>query len=99
MVFPTFDFDRADNAIYETDTFCELQSHMELSASAAESGTNLFADDTPRDGALDGDTHLYNIKRLDPDEIQAMVDEGTSRMITRQNTISNSTGRPRWLSI
>ena len=81
LVFPAFDFDRADNATYETDTFCELQSHMGLSASAAESGTDLFADDTPRDGAPDGDTHLYNIKRLDPDEIQAMVDKGISRMV------------------
>jgi len=58
-----------------------LQSHIGLSASAAKSGTDLFADDTPRDGAPDGDTHLYNIKRLDPDEIQAMVDKGISRMV------------------
>jgi len=81
LVFPAFDFDRADNATYETDAFCELQSYMGLSQSAAESGTDLFADDTLRDGAPDGDTHLYNIKRLDVDEIQDMVDESITRMV------------------
>ena len=82
LVFPAFNFNRADNATYETDAFCELQSHMGLSGSAAESGTDLFADDTPREtSAPDGDTHLYNIKRLGPDAIQDMIDEGINRMI------------------
>ena len=82
LVFPAFKFDRADNAKYETDAFCELQSHMGLSGSAAESGTDLFADDTPREtSAPDGDTHLYNIKRLGPGAIQDMIDEGISRMV------------------
>jgi hypothetical protein len=53
-----------------------------LSDSAAESGTHLFADDTDREtGTPDGDTHLYNIKRLSPDAILGMIDEGIGRMI------------------
>jgi hypothetical protein len=28
LVFPAFDFDRAANAHYGTDAFCELQSHL-----------------------------------------------------------------------
>jgi hypothetical protein len=82
LVFPAFDFDRAENAHYDTDAFCELQSHLGLSSSAAESGTDLFADDTMRDeGAPDADTHLHNIKQLDPDDIQQMVTEGIVRMV------------------
>ena len=82
LVFPAFEFGRAENAAYETDTFLELQSHIGLSNSAAESGTDLFADDTEREtGSPDGDTHLYNIKRLSPDAIQEMIDEGISRMV------------------
>lgn len=81
LVFSAFDFDRADNTAYDTEAFCELQSHMGLSGSAAESGTGLFADDTTREGTPDGDTHLHNIKRLGPDTIQEMVDEGIGRMV------------------
>jgi len=81
LVFPTFDFDRAENAHYESDAFLELQSHMGLSASAAESGTDLFADDTDRDDAPDGDTHHHNIQRLTSDEIEQMVDEAIGRMV------------------
>lgn len=84
LVFPAFDFDRAENAHYDTNAFCELQSHLGLSSSAAESGTDLFADDTMRDeGAPDADTHLHNIKHLDPDEIQQMVTEGIGRMVSK----------------
>jgi len=82
LVFPAFSFSRASNAHYETDTFLELQSHMGLSGSAAESGTDLFADDTVRDtGAPNADTHIYNIKRLSSETIQTMVDEGIGRMV------------------
>jgi hypothetical protein len=82
LVFPVFEFGRAQNVHYNTDMFLELQSHMGLSDSAAESGTHLFADDTEREtGTPDGDTHLYNIKRLGSDAIQEMVDEGISRMV------------------
>ena len=82
LVFPAFEFRRAQNEHYETDAFLELQSHMGLSGSAAESGTDLFADDTDREtGAPDADTHLYNIKRLGLDAVQEMVDEGISRMV------------------
>jgi len=81
LVFPVFDFDRAENAKYDTEAFCEVQSHLGLSASAAESGTDLFTDDTQREDSPDGDTHLRNIKQLDPDRIQEMVDEGIGRMV------------------
>jgi hypothetical protein len=82
LAFPAFDFGRADNAHYDRDAFLELQSHMGLSNSAAESGTDLFDDDTTREtGAPDADTHLYNIKRLDRDEIEEMIDDGISRMV------------------
>jgi hypothetical protein len=76
LVFPAFEFDRAENAHYDSDVFCELQSHLGLSSSAAESGTDLFADDTARDDSPDGDTHLHNIKQLDPSAVLEMVDEG-----------------------
>jgi hypothetical protein len=33
------------------------------------------------EGAPDADTHLHNIKQLDPDEIQVMVNEGIGRMV------------------
>jgi len=82
LVFPAFEFGRARNAHYERDAFLELQSHLGLSHSAAESGTDLFTDDTERDtGAPDADTHLYNIKRLDRDEIEKMVNEAIGRMV------------------
>lgn len=81
LVFPAFSFDRAQNAHYETDTFCELQCHLGLSSSAAESGTDLFAEDTTRGSAPDADTHLRNIKQLDPNEILSMVDESIGRIV------------------
>jgi hypothetical protein len=81
LVFPAFEFDRAENVHYESDAFCELQSHLGLSSSAAESGTDLFADDTVREDSPDADTHLHNVKRLDPDMVQKMVDEGIGRMV------------------
>lgn len=37
LVFPAFEFNRTENARYESDAFCELQSHLGLSSSAAES--------------------------------------------------------------
>lgn len=81
LVFPTFDFNRADNAHYETDAFLELQSHLGLSHSAAESGTNLFQQDTRRDeGAPDADTHLRNIKQLGRDQVAAMFEAAIDRM-------------------
>jgi len=88
LLFPAFEFDRAENARYESDAFCELQSHLGLSSSAAESGTDLFADDTTRDGSPDADTHLYNIKRLEPADVQRMVDEAVGRMVHRSETPS-----------
>jgi len=81
LVFPAFDFERAENAKYETDAFLELQSHLGLSQSAAESGTDLYLQDTEREDSPDGDTHLRNIKRLTPSQIQEMVDEGIGRML------------------
>jgi len=82
LVFPAFDFGRARNAHYERDTFLELQSHLGLSHSAAESGTDLFGDDrTCGTGAPDADTHLRNIKQLTRDKIEKMINEGISRMV------------------
>jgi hypothetical protein len=81
LVFPAFEFDRAENAHYKSEAFCELQSHLGLSSSAAESGTDLFADDIAREDSPDGDTHLHNIKRLDPSLVLSMVDEGIGRMV------------------
>jgi hypothetical protein len=84
LVFPAFSFDRAENAHYEDDAFLELQCHLGLSHSAAESGQHLFAQDTDRQaGAPDADTHLYNIKRLDHEMIMQMVDEAIGRMVHR----------------
>lgn len=54
---------------------------MGLSASAAESGTDLFADDTERSTSPDGDTHLPDVKRLGPEETRVMVDEGIGRIV------------------
>ena len=82
LVFPVFSFDRAENAHYDDDALLELQCHLGLSDSAAESGTKLFAQDTSRpEGAPDADTHLFNIKRLNHEQILEMVDEGISRMV------------------
>jgi hypothetical protein len=84
LVFPAFSFDRAENAHYETNSFLELQSHMGLSASAAESGTKLFAQDTTREeGAPDGDTHLRNIKQLSPERVMEMVNAAIGRMVNQ----------------
>jgi hypothetical protein len=80
LVFPSFDFKREENAHYADDAFLELQTHMGLTASAAESGTDLFAQDSDRDYAPDADTHLRTIQQLDPDDVLEMVDEGISRM-------------------
>jgi hypothetical protein len=81
LVFPAFEFDRAENAHYESVAFCELQSHLGLSSTAAETGTTLFADDTGRVDSPDGDTHLHNIKRLDHSNVLTMVDEAIGRMV------------------
>ena len=82
LVFPAFGFDRASNARYEAEAFCELQSRLGLSSCAAETGTTLFSDDTEREkGTPDADTHLRNIKRLDQESIQTMIDEGIDRML------------------
>lgn len=83
LVFPAFEFNRAENAHYDSDAFYELQGHLGLSSSAAESGTDLFSDDTIREDLPDADTHLHNIKRLDPEKVQKMVDEGICRMVTQ----------------
>jgi hypothetical protein len=81
LVFLAFEFDRAENAHYESDVFCELQSHLGLSSSAAETGTDLFADDNARRDSPDGDTGLHNIKRLYPPTVLEMVDDGIGRMV------------------
>ncbi len=78
LVFPCFGFNRAENAHYEQEAFLELQTHMGLTQSAAESGTDIFAQDTDRPHAPDGDTHLHAIQQLDPDSVLRMVDDGIS---------------------
>jgi hypothetical protein len=35
------------------------------------------------EGASDADTHLHNIKRLEPKDIQAMVNKGIGRMVSK----------------
>lgn len=83
LVFPVFDFDRAENAHYEADAFLELQSHLGLSHSAVESGSKLFRQDTSREkGAPDADTHLRNIKQLQREQVATYLNRAIGRMAT-----------------
>lgn len=60
-----------------------------MSDSAAESGTDLYADDLGPDIRPDEDTHLYNIKRLDPDRVLEMVDRGIGVMASEAKLYLN----------
>jgi hypothetical protein len=80
LVYPCFDFDRRDTIQYEKNQFLNLQSHLGLSHSAAESGSDLYADNVGYEEAPDADTHLYNIKRLTPEKVLNAILEHQSEL-------------------
>mgnify|MGYP000515993825 FL=1 len=92
VVFPAFDFDRSDEAIYDDEELLLLESLLGVTGTAANGGAETYGDyvnpdpeiDEPffRDGPT-GETLLEAIKDLEIEEITEMVNRGAARVLTR----------------
>ncbi|SDK11118.1 IS4 transposase [Halovenus aranensis] len=83
IVFPAIDLDRPDDGTQYADTaFLDLQSYLGLTGTAANQGSQMFDEETTRDGGGPaGDTHLQYIKQLDAIEIASMVNGAIGSMM------------------
>lgn len=48
LIFPLVDFDRADNATYDTDTYLDAEYLMDLNGLTAEQGMEIYADNVAK---------------------------------------------------
>lgn len=92
VVFPAFEFDRPDKAIYEDDELLLVETLLGITGTAANGGAEIYGDHVNPDPALDdaffedgpsGETLLTAIKALKPPAIAEMVNRGAARVLTR----------------
>jgi len=92
VVFPAFEFDRSEDAIYNDEELLMLESCLGLTGTAANGGAEEYGDivnpDPDRDDPFyedgpSGETLLEAIKNSSPTEIAEMVNEGAARVLTR----------------
>ena len=92
VVFPAFEFDRSEDAIYDDEELLMLESCLGLTGTAANGGAEEYGDivnpDPDRDDPFyedgpSGETLLEAIKNSSPTEIAEMVNEGAARVLTR----------------
>lgn len=90
VVFPAFDFDRPEEAIYDEDDLLTLEALMGIKNLSANDGGKALGDqldpdvDAPfyEDGPT-GETLLEDVKELDPEDISEMVNRAAMRTLTR----------------
>jgi hypothetical protein len=92
VVFPAFEFDRSDRAIYDDEELLLLESLLGVTGTAANGGAETYGDHVNPDPDVDdpffadgptGETLLEAIKDLGIEEITAMVNRGAARVLTR----------------
>lgn len=92
VVFPAFNFDRPDKAIYDTEELLLLETLLGITGTAANGGAETYGDHVNPDPDLDdpffedgpsGETLLTAIKGLEPAAIAEMVNRGAARVLTR----------------
>lgn len=92
VVFPAFEFDRPDKAIYEDEELLLVETVLGITGTAANGGAEIYGDHVNPDPALDdpffedgpsGETLLTAIKALEPPAIAEMVNRGAARVLTR----------------
>jgi hypothetical protein len=92
VVFPAFEFDRSEDAIYDDEELLMLESCLGLTGTAANGGAEEYGDivnpDPERDDPFyedgpSGETLLGSIKDFSPTEVAEMVNEGAARVLTR----------------
>jgi hypothetical protein len=92
VVFPAFEFDRSEDAIYDDEELLMLESCLGLTGTAANGGAEEYGDivnpDPERDDPFyedgpSGETLLESIKDLTPTQIADMVNKGAARVLTR----------------
>jgi hypothetical protein len=90
VVFPAFDWERPEKAIYDVDDLLLLETVAGIKNSAANDGGKSLGDlydpaiDAPfYEGGASGETMLEDVKELDPEEISEMVNRAARRTLTR----------------
>lgn len=92
VVFPAFEFDRSEDAIYDDEELLMLESCLGVTGTAANGGAEEYGDivnpDPERDDPFyedgpSGETLLESIKALTPTQIAEMVNAGAARVLTR----------------
>lgn len=92
VVFPAFDFDRPDEAIYEDEEILLVETLLEITGTAANGGAEIYGDhvnpvpdlDDPffEDGPS-GETLLRAIKDVEPSAIAEMVNRDAAPVLMR----------------
>ena len=92
VVFPAFEFDRPDGAIYDDEELLLVETLLGITGTAANGGAELYGDHVNPDPDIDdpffedgpsGETLLEAIKDLELEEITEMVNRGAARVTTR----------------
>jgi hypothetical protein len=92
VVFPAFEFDRSEDAIYDGEELLMLESCLGVTGTAANGGAEEYGDllnpDPERDDPFyedgpSGETLLEAIKNFSPTELAEMVNKGAARVLTR----------------
>ncbi|WP_340100929.1 transposase [Salinibaculum salinum] len=92
VVFPAFDFDRSDEAIYDDEELLLLESLLGATGTAANGGAETYGDHVNPEPNVDdpffadgptGETLLEAIKDLEIETITEMVNRGAARVVTR----------------
>jgi len=92
VVFPAFDFDRSDEAIYDDEELLLLESLLGVTGTAANGGAETYGDHVNPEPDVDdpffadgptGETLLEAIKDLEIEDITEMVNRGAARVLTR----------------
>jgi len=83
IAFPAIDFGRPDEGTQYADTaFLNLKSYLGLTGTAANQGSQMFNEETTRDGGgLTSDTHLQYIKQLDAIFIASMINGAIGEIV------------------
>jgi hypothetical protein len=92
VVFPVFDFNRPDKAIYDDEELLLVETLLGITGTAANGGAETYGDHVNPDPDLDdpyfedgpsGETLLTAIKDIEPPDIAEMVNRGAARVLAR----------------
>ena len=82
FVTDCFELDRADNASIPESAWWEQHAYMGMRSDMyANAGARSFAEDTTREKTPSGDSHRYQLKDLDVEDVRRMLRE-TTRAVT-----------------